>query len=525
MIRRRGSMLLGVMLVVVLATLIAATATHRASANADLARVSLREGESRSLLRSGVRVYLSEFASSRDDLLRSGIVFEGALRSGPGVSPLALSDALVVSEVGGRRGIVRLLPWPSGVLAQPESAKLDLNRITREILLSLPEMTEAVADAILLRRGQRPFESVEELLLVDGVDLFHLYGDLTDWADRYGPLNERESPVVATGLVGRTPWADLLTVFAAEPNVQSGLGGAGDDGVGEPRLFLGGDSLEGADLVGLIGATELLPDELERLRGVASETQLYDRLIRQIAVERWGVILDAATASPDPYLVGRVDLCNAPLEVLSALPGVDESAAAELIRTRAMMSGQDLLDVTWPVRLDVLTPEQFRLALPWLATRTMQYRVLIEAGFESWSDGPRSGDLSSTELDQRVVAEMVIDVSGEVPRVAYLRDVTWLAESLKLHASIVDEREDVLEGLEFEFADPFAPLQFDEQGPAAARADRHRDRAQQQREATRRGRPGGREGAGRPRDIDSPPPVGLDRRIGRWNGMPRGAGS
>src|SRR5690606_33026604 len=99
-------------------------------------------------LRSGLRGYLSEFAESRVDLLRGGISLDTDTAS---ISPLLISDGLVISEIGGRRGIVRLLAQPGGGLYASESVRLDINRAPRESFLSLPGMTESIADAIIAR--------------------------------------------------------------------------------------------------------------------------------------------------------------------------------------------------------------------------------------------------------------------------------------------------------------------------------------------------------------------------------------
>jgi len=185
-LRDRGSVLFGVMLVVVLATLVATTTMFRVRNNADIVRASIREDSSRALLRSGIRVWLTEFEAARPDLLRGGVSLDPSAAT---ISPLRISDGLVISEVSGRRGIVRLLTHPDGQLVAVESARLDLNRAPRESLLALPGMTEPIADALIARRASRPFESVEEVLALPEISPDILYGELDRFAERYRPAD------------------------------------------------------------------------------------------------------------------------------------------------------------------------------------------------------------------------------------------------------------------------------------------------------------------------------------------------
>jgi len=272
----------------------------------------------------------------------------------------------------------------------------------------------------------------------------------------------------------------------------------------------------------------LVPDEAQRLEGAGNEQSFLRRIMSGIAPERRALILDSITASPDPYLLGRVDLTNAPLSVLAALPGLDEELAAGLIDRRAGLSQARLATMTWPLHEGILNAEQFIELAPWIATRSLQFRIIIEAGFEVPTDGPRSGDFATLELDQRIVAEAVIDISGESARISYIRDVTWLADALEIHTAATEAQAADPEQW-YDFADPFAPLP----GVAAAEDDgpsfeRPSDRADQQRREMRRNRPGVGDTPTEqavPPAQPTTPPAGQDRRIGRWNGQPRAGGN
>lgn len=528
---RRGSILFGVMLVVVLATLVASTAVFRVRNNTDIVRASIREDSSRALLRSGLRVLLTEFEDARVELLRGGVLLTGDSST---ASPLRISDGHVISELGNRRGIMRLLPQPSGELFSPESVRIDINRAPREMMLSLPGVTEAAVDAIIARRESRPFESIEELLAIDEITPSMLLGDLEVFAQRYRPADEsiEDRSSQAQSFLAEPILADLITVYSADPSVRSAIENASSDTVGEPRLLFpsevlsrNGDSLEITE-----SAREFLtPDEAQRLEGATDEQSLLRRVITGIAPERRGLVLDAISASPDPFVLGRVDLTNASEKVLAMLPGLDEKLAAEIVARRSSLSESRLASATWPLEEGIISGEQFLELAPWIVARSMQFRVLIEAGFEIPTDGPRSGDFAALELDQRIVAEAVIDISGERARIAYLRDVTWLGDALKIH-TIATEEQAIDPEQWYDFPDPFA-------GPVAASGgeddgssfERPSDRADQQRRELRRNRPEVGEPQTERRALPPTQPTapgqGQDRRIGRWNGNPRAGGN
>jgi hypothetical protein len=87
----------------------------------------------------------------------------------------------------------------------------------------------------------------------------------------------------------------------------------------------------------------------------------------------------------------------------------------------------------------VLTGPQFQGIVDSITSRCLQWRVRVEGG----SGG--IGEEARTPARDRVVLEAVIDLSGERPRLAYLRDVTHLesvelVESLRAESAAGDER-------------------------------------------------------------------------------------
>lgn len=139
----------------------------------------------------------------------------------------------------------------------------------------------------------------------------------------------------------------------------------------------------------------------------------------------WGVRF-----SDDLYSRGRVDINRAPREVLAAVPGIEAAAAESIVSRREGMSADALTDPTWPAREGILTPEQLEQAADWITTRSLQWRVRIEAAVLDVKDGgaeDRAGE--SVEGEARrpmgvVTLEVIVDAAADRVRVAYLRDVS-----------------------------------------------------------------------------------------------------
>jgi DNA uptake protein ComE-like DNA-binding protein len=406
--RQRGVVLLAVLLIIVLASLVGTTVLIVADADRAGAEVSLRRTQSRALAWSGVQAVMAELANQREELL-------------DGRKPRVTEEwTLVGDERDEVRGVFRLIPLSlDGPLAS-ESARLDLNSATPEMLARLPGVGPDLAELIVAARDRVPFASVEGLLEVEGVGAEMLFGP-----------PEGDGPGPGEGWAqGAPPLASLVTVFGFDPNVQLGLGPTGFGHRGELRLNINtpwSERLERA-LADRFGQ-----DFAGGVKGIMESRQFRkDSDLAAILIDfgvdpaEWLQTFDVFTTSPDPYLPGRVDLNTAPAEVLAAVPGIDEAAAGRIVGMRGQLSEDLLRSVTWPVVEGVLTPEQFQSAADWITTRSMQWRVRVEAGFESAEQASESSASDARKLRDRIVLEAVIDVASERPRVAYLREVTLL---------------------------------------------------------------------------------------------------
>lgn len=139
----------------------------------------------------------------------------------------------------------------------------------------------------------------------------------------------------------------------------------------------------------------------------------------------WGVRF-----ADDLYSRGRVDINRAPREVLAAVPGIDATAAEAIVSRRGGLSAEALADPTWPTRQGIITPEQLEQAADWITTRSLQWRVRIEAAVMDAADAEEEarGDAGAQSRPRRpfgvVTLEVVVDAAADRVRVAYLRDVS-----------------------------------------------------------------------------------------------------
>jgi DNA uptake protein ComE-like DNA-binding protein len=405
---RRGTILLSVLIVVVIASLVGASAMYSASAQSATATLTLRRAQLRAIAWSGVQAAMAELAAQREAML-------------DGETPELTAAWELFADSSGR-GVVRLLPVASGdEVLRSEAACLNVNTASAE-MLHAAGVPEAAAKQVADAAKTSPFESVESILALP---------DMAFKADDASPaMKERDGGEPAPDL------ASLLTVWSFDPNVQHGVSDSSSRHRGNLRINLDlgwSDRLEKAieDRFGEGSGAILkrLMDEGATFKSMADVVSALERL--QVEPRSWAEILDALTITNDPYLPGKVDLLRAPAEVLACLPGIDLAAAQKIVERRASLEGPLKHSVTWPLLEGILTREQFRQAIDCLTTRSYQWKIRIEAGVVPAIES--GGSAETARPRDRLVLEAVIDVASERPRVAYLRDVTMeaAAESIR----------------------------------------------------------------------------------------------
>jgi DNA uptake protein ComE-like DNA-binding protein len=347
-------------------------------------------------------------------------------------------------------------------------------------LLALPGMTNAIADAILdwldpddaprllgaetehyqglgvpygTRNGVP--QCLEELLLVRDVTRELIFGPQADQLDvlaREGTFGSGGRRTTA-GMPSGAPWASLLTVCSAERNQTLD---------GRPRININQDNLADlrqqlaaafdpawADFVVLyrqLGAyqgseppnvtspqvNQSLPakvriDSLLDLVGAKVRLNAADASPAEIVSSPWTTdpfalrealpkLLAAVTTTPDPVLVGQVNINLAPRPVLLAVPGIDAALADRVLAARGQRGQREDAGSYFPTWL---------LAEGLVDLPTMKGLLPYVTG---------GGDVVRTQLvgyDERsgpaMRVEVVIDASHKPPRQIYWKDLRLLS--------------------------------------------------------------------------------------------------
>lgn len=357
-----------------------------------------------------------------------------------------------------------------------------------DALLKLPDMTEDIADAIVdwvdadgsprpagcedeyysalpepYRCKNGPLNSLEELLLVRGVTPDLLFG--TD-RNRNGVLDGTE---INSGGITRG-WSRLLTCYGREINV---------DSIGEQRIDLNNSdavalseqltAAVGQDLSDYIlyyrfagngeaAGTGLGPNKVlvaqaeaglrdlvqQRIDSGASPSRRLTSVLTvfgtQLPLPRpqaeqgqeqppqpvvacpindpeqlkqvLSVLLDKCTISPDYEMSPRINVANAPREVIAALPGLEETDVDAIVAARPVGGSTDLT-AAWLVTAGNLDPAKFKNIEKYVTGRTSVYRAHSVGYF-----GQAGGAVARVEA--------VIEVSQDMPRLVYFRDLTDL---------------------------------------------------------------------------------------------------
>lgn len=219
------------------------------------------------------------------------------------------------------------------------SSRIDLNRAESDQLRKLPGMTDSAARAILSWRDaeskdkysassrsyevkRRPYDTVEELLLVRDVDTRAFFGAPT----------MRE-----TAELSAPPLSEWLAPLSGENNV---------DATGEARIDVNRGALEelleAANRVQPAVTPEQLTNLVEKRRQREADRKSgpafksVSEALREGGIEekQWGLVLDAWTVDRRSFLPGKVNVNTASPAVLRTIPGVSAELVQEIVRRR-----------------------------------------------------------------------------------------------------------------------------------------------------------------------------------------------
>ncbi len=278
-----------------------------------------------------------------------------------------------------------------------EASKLNLNTATQAMLEALPRMTPELAAAIIdwrdansevtpggaedetylrntpaYRCKNAPFESVDELRLVNGATLDLLYGEDTN---RNGVLDDHENDGTASlpddNRDGRLDpgITEYVTVWSRESNTRTN---------GEPRIVLAtaGQRLLPPLLLEKFGA-ERSNAILRRIGAdwnFNSTLQFYAR--SGLTADEFTQIARDITTTNTPFLTGRVNVNTASEAVLTCIPGIGKDKAASLVSFRQSNPGK-LTSVAWVT--EILEPADIAQAGPFLTAESYQFTADIAA--------------------------------------------------------------------------------------------------------------------------------------------------
>lgn len=473
---RPGAVLIAVLVVVVLSVLFGASIVWSANAEIDATRHANRATQSRALAWSGVQAAMAELAAQRDDILRAGR---------PRLSP----ELDAFSKSG---GVVRLVEITAGATAVPEASKLNVNVADRSAVEAI--VGPALAEAIMSAVAAQPLGSIGEIV----------EPSTSSGAGAAAAPSAAPSPPASTAAAAPEPPADplsLLTTISFDPSVQSGAGTDGDARTAQARYRLSDWNPETQRaVIAALGAeaSASLKKAVDAGEKAATRAELVALAQRAgLPSSTWGGVLDLFTTWPEDFAIGLIDVNTAPAKVLSTIPGIDPQTAERILQGRERLTVEARRHTAWLVSEGILSAEQYLACVDRLTSRCMQWRVRVEAGFERAGDGSASaGD--AAELSDVTILEAVIDISGPTPRVAYLRDATFLgAARALLSAGPIAAPEPVTEPETEEVperAPPEPPLALPEAAPEPAFSGEEPP----------------------PVDSEVGEPAGGDPRLGRW---------
>ncbi len=301
-----------------------------------------------------------------------------------------------------------------------ESSKLNLNTANSAMLQALPGMTPDLAQAIIdwrspsgssgaasgtyaalnpprLNKGA-PFESVDELRLVNGATLDLLLGedanrngalDPNEDDGAQAPPSDNQDAVLQPGL-----W-EYVTVYSKQPNTRPD---------GSQRINITSPPLRN-------GLSALLQRRLNAARAAAIMAQIGTRNFASVAefmlaggfsADEFQKIHADITASPGASANGLVNVNTASAAVLTCIPGIGTKNAGAIVAYR-LAHLTSLTSLAWVAQ--VLTRADLLRAGPFITDQSYQFSADIAAV------GPFGRGYDREKV--------VFDTSTETPRIIY----------------------------------------------------------------------------------------------------------
>ncbi len=283
--------------------------------------------------------------------------------------PAVLPKSMELWRTNRRVVVATLHVDEAGVMLHPEAARLDVNHADAVALRGLGVFDESAAQALIAARDAQPGKRFADMAAVaahlpDDVsvhDLLTVYAFAPVWVDGQVPLADGQDPLEVLSPEGQS------TLIGMTP---------------EP----------GKQWAAAVAASAPSP-------------------------EAWGEVLTKVAWRESGFYLGRVDINTAPEAVLRTLPGLDEAKASHLVAVREGLDAAAMQSVAWPWTEGVLSRSAEARLLPHITVGCWTWRCTVRIGersLEADADAP---------LSDVTLHEVVLDVSGEMPRIAMVRDV------------------------------------------------------------------------------------------------------
>ena len=511
--KRQGSILMVVLIVVMVVSLGAYSFSAMMLAHHETALLSSNNQQTRWLVDSGIDTIRVHLSLTETERVESGGNYDNpmlfqAVNIIADPDPTAAGNFTIVSPAINSDGYTAGIRYG----LENESARLNLNALIladtyaenggRTMLMALPGMTEYVADAIMdwidedddtreygaeydyyqglsspYTPTNGPFNTVEELLLVQGVSPQLLFG--AD-VNRNGMVDTHEQAALSavqqiadltasaesaadsmvSGSLERG-WSSYLTLYSQENNLNIN---------GEPRINFNDEDLTklhqdlsavfSVDVANFVilyrqglptaGSSDGIPipaaayqvdltipaeqeiNQILELIGISLEGEPAeageDPIIIQSPwpLETFGIyidnLMDDASTNANATIPGRLNINAAPRTLLQGVPGLNSEAIDRIVQERFTDPTQDTSNYTrhetWLVKNLIVTLEQMKLLQPFITGNGDVYRAQIIGYYEG-------GKASSR-------AEVVIDSTTVTPRIRLWRDLSHLGRGYPL---------------------------------------------------------------------------------------------
>jgi hypothetical protein len=325
-----------------------------------------------------------------------------------------------------------------------------------------------------------PLESLEELVLVHGVDWRLVFGrDL----NRNGLIDDDEAGLEGEfydnlGEQAQRGWSAFLTIYSAEKNLNpEGLpkidlnnndletlyselsdalgeqwatyivayrqnGAATNQPTGQKQQRSGGLDFEKtgrarlSTVLDLVGVEVVATTFKDTTNSIWLESPFPDPSKDPAGATSLGKLLDYAAVNTAPVIGGRISLNEAPEVILSALPGItdenrDKIVGGILTNRDPEMLNPSFRHETWLLERGIVTLAEMKQLLPLVCAHGDIYRADVLGYFDPDASGRVTGP--AVRLD------VVIDATRPKPRLLFWRDISHLGTKAALEAAVANQ--------------------------------------------------------------------------------------